>query len=528
MRTIEIVPAPLFYNGETLAEALPEVVEQLNLKKYFKIIKNHYVVRSVDGTGFNVPENALIIFPESMGINVKSVKELSFYYDKDVIPYMFFDKGWYNMPPETSEPAEVWTINVNNQLAGYYFPDKRSLLLSDWTHNLSCASVAIDIMPILFKEINLGPITEKMEKPKYIITLGADPEFEMLDEENEVVCASVYLKEKHNSVYTQIGTDGHDSTLEFRPSPATSPEEMIRNISLLMKEFYNEYRTDISAQGDDEAIGFHIHIGIMEAESKTLLDINVTSELIRMFSDFLGKPLRHLNGSARGSYDQVNSYRKNEHGFEYRALSGSILSSPKLTYYCFKIARGIIETYLENIGNKLTYKIPLGQEDYENICGLTKEEYYDFVSISNSMWQIDKYNIIGAWIGEGLKEEISNAPEIKEISKPIIWFKDEWNINVKLFLKNSLEPLLEDLDITIPITLFGINGARGYVSTIPIDGCNLISIAEFPNYHSDLVQGRTIPIGIPKAIRSNSPEYSHEALNNVVDGIINYLKQRDL
>jgi hypothetical protein len=84
--------------------------------------------------------------------------------------------------------------------------------------------------------------------------------------------------------------------------------------------------------------------------------------------------------------------------------------------------------------------------------------------------------------------------------------------------------LSEDLDITIPITLFGINGARGYVSTIPIDGCNLISIAEFPNYHSDLVQGRTIPIGIPKAIRSNSPEYQHEALNNVVDGIINYLK----
>jgi len=525
MRQKEIYLERLMPPNEVLPECMPEFIQRHNLHAYFKEIKNHETY--MPNTNYEIPERVFWVFPVSLGIAVNPVYTLD-YMIADSIMHAFFDCAWY-LKEDASEKLDAIEIRVNGIVAGYYILEKESFILSDWTHNSATVKIADYVFTKLMNDLHITPIRSDTDnRPKFFIKLGADPEFEVLNDLNEIVSASQYLHCHHLSTETPIGVDGCDRIVEFRPEPASTPEDIVCNIAELMSQFYSEYRTDLSAEGDTYAIGSHIHVSISDTEDGPPHVLRITDGLVNLFADFLGRPFRTFNGKARGGYDQLDAFRTNEHGFEYRALPAGVLTNPRMALYVFKITKGLMEFYLNNIGARVRYNSNPGVNEYVKMVGLSPEEYYEFVNLIRDGWRYDRYNIIGAWIGENVKEKIKNAPTS---FRPIIWFKDEWLSIIKNYMMERLIKRMTEEKIIMPLVLFGISGDRGNVCTIDVThpGANTITkidLTNFPQYANDLANKRSIPVGISRNIRMYTMEGDIEFidLNFLVEDIINYAK----
>ena len=174
--------------------------------------------------------------------------------------------------------------------------------------------------------------------------IGADPEFLLFDNDNNVIRANNVL-----SYHGKLGCDG--AMAEVRPDPAIKPEELVKNISEI---FHNEAVTNSilnykwvagcyhKDQMRDYPIGGHIHIGNPIQITNMSDDDRVSSfkVLNKIIDELLAIPMIKIDGAAYGSarrtkcvmgkYGYYGGWRTCNGRLEHRTLSGMWLMHPTL------------------------------------------------------------------------------------------------------------------------------------------------------------------------------------------------------
>lgn len=202
----------------------------------------------------------------------------------------------------------------------------------------------------------------KKHKVPPIITVGADPEFLLLVNNDTIQYAGSLFSEKDCfTKYSPIGCDG--PCAEIRPTFSSNPNEVCKSIRKHIKAYadtdllikfkwkpgaYMEGNIlgDMRSKFRRLGIGGHIHLGLpsylQEKLSKASLPNqnlylrNIATTLTKLLDHFIAVPLLKLEGNEvlkrRGlgsDYGKAGSYRvKNDH-FEWRTLSGIWLVDPK-------------------------------------------------------------------------------------------------------------------------------------------------------------------------------------------------------
>ncbi len=210
-------------------------------------------------------------------------------------------------------------------------------------------------------------IIPKVSICKDPITIGGDPELELLSTNKKYdPIQQLDFKtdqDTFNISFGNIGCDGEQLQIELRPLPDTSINQVIKNMSKLIKI----YGKPLSIRGDQYSLGAHIHFGIPEKAHK------YTKNIIEMLDDFLGKRFINLSGKARKEFAILGSYQIKSYGFEYRSLPSAILLTPNTTRIVFKIAKNLVENLLTN--GYIEYQENPTREDYMRLGGLSYNEY---------------------------------------------------------------------------------------------------------------------------------------------------------
>lgn len=147
------------------------------------------------------------------------------------------------------------------------------------------------------------------------ITIGADPEFVIINKAtNQNVSANSVL---HGRYTSRLGTDGHSSTGEMRPTPNKKWYKVYEDIEVLVNELRDEIGDErfkvIAGSGIGAPTGGHIHIGDREHTPRpTRIQLN-------NFEQWISEPLKSIsNTSSRYEYGHPRDVRRQIHGYEYR------------------------------------------------------------------------------------------------------------------------------------------------------------------------------------------------------------------
>lgn len=208
----------------------------------------------------------------------------------------------------------------------------------------SPALTAKTLKPLVTFLIN-SPYSSKIKD----LTLGADPEFILINEETgKMIPASQFLP--------RFGTVGCDSVRipnrqtrpigEVRPEPSTSPIILADNIRKTMLQAlkllpYSNLKWIAGSQPENYPIGGHIHFS----------NIEVSSKLIRALDNYLAIPVMLMENSdtsvlRRVKYGHLSDFRTKDYGgFEYRTV-GSWLVTPEITKGVLCLAKIIAKNYV--------------------------------------------------------------------------------------------------------------------------------------------------------------------------------------
>jgi len=233
-----------------------------------------------------------------------------------------------------------------------------------------------------FERIVEKPVLEKPkveEKPMETITMGADPEFLLYDENNTVVPANNIMQK-----YGKLGCDG--AMAEIRPDPATTTDGLIDNINSIFRdktitERIGNYKWMSGCYYKDDhrdyPLGGHIHVGNIETVKSTQAQSRYVffAMLNKILDELLSIPLSRLDGKEPGScrrtscgfapgggYGYFGEWRECQGRFEHRTLSGMWLIHPTVATAVMGVARAVIkEAYvrMRSNGYKLEYVCPL-------------------------------------------------------------------------------------------------------------------------------------------------------------------------
>jgi uncharacterized protein (DUF2141 family) len=202
------------------------------------------------------------------------------------------------------------------------------------------------------------------------ITLGTDPEFEVIRNKNVIQPPSYY-----RGTNNPIGLDGAGMQIELRPAPSSDPHEVIEN----MKRLFRELKDPVTVLGNRYPLGGHIHIGVGAA-------YRPSNDLLFLLDYFLGKPTIELSGRARDHYKRLSAYEHKNWGFEYRTPPAAIFFTPRFCELALKICQNVTSCYISERTMKVSQPYPL-KEDYQNYCDFTELDYHDW------MKELTDYNI---------------------------------------------------------------------------------------------------------------------------------------
>jgi hypothetical protein len=207
-------------------------------------------------------------------------------------------------------------------------------------------------------EIHSGmKISVKVKLPLRTVTVGCDPEFEVLSNGRPV-----NPPRKYYGIDKEIGLDGAGSQLEIRPKSAPTVREVIQNIKSLIATVPEP----LSTVGNTYAVGGHIHIGVGHEYAPT-------NDLLFLLDYFLGKPTINLSGTARSHYKELGKFETKPWGFEYRSCPAAIFETPEFARLAMKICKFVTACY---INGQVILINPTPQfEDYWNYGHLTPKEY---------------------------------------------------------------------------------------------------------------------------------------------------------
>jgi hypothetical protein len=338
-----------------------------------------------------------------------------------------------------------------NPIASIY-PEYKSVITCDFTHNSNFKWFA----PFFNKIISILNLTPNNEESKIRISLGVDPEFEVLVG-NNVINAPMEFKGK-DRLRGKIGTDGSGNQVELRTTPHFHEDHVVKEV----KESFTRLRKGMmGSKGDKYPLGAHIHFGATINGIQTVIDSS--SDFSIILDSFLGRYLVDLSGKARilSEYAAMgtNALRKQPHGFEYRSLPSAIFTDPKIARIVLKIARNLAQNYFS--GKAMTInRLKADEEDFKNYCQLTPVEHKYFIGYSN-IFKKRSGDILKYWVNK------------KKTKTPEITFKfygDFSEITKKKYM-DLLKQTIVPCDITIvfyPIDgnerISGIPGYGGNVS----------------------------------------------------------------
>jgi len=197
---------------------------------------------------------------------------------------------------------------------------------------------------------------------KKYITLGADPEVELLNELGHVVDADNYISDPDNNL--PFGLDGCPKVAELRPRPGNWNSVYFSLRRIIKQADRDELR--MSVAGDARAIGGHIHFSVHRK----------VRQIATAMDSYVYPLFDKLQGSARGSYGQKGAIEYKRYGFEYRSLPAGWLATPllcKLTLkLAYKIAISVVRYKLVADGKPVapeyqSYKHFLNKRDFTTL-----------------------------------------------------------------------------------------------------------------------------------------------------------------
>jgi len=267
---------------------------------------------------------------------------------------------------------------------------------------------------------------------KWEFTFGADPEFEVYDEDGKFIPAEDlcdrFTSEKHKFLKlgfgnvdthrSQVGMDGGGESIELRPRPANTPEGIVKNIKKLMKKLDNN-GIEISSEGNNTPLGGHIHMGFKSKnhiyrekydkrysrDNHNMWDdyeCNEYLKLSRVLDFYLGKVSLLGNGSNRdeSGYGNLGDVRKNQHGLEYRTPPVAIFNTPRMALISFRICELILDKILNKREEFEVDNRGTSTEGYikrlTNL-GIKKKDARYFVNTLMNLGD-SEYNVVKNWM----------------------------------------------------------------------------------------------------------------------------------
>jgi len=387
---------------------------------------------SHDEFGYNgelfVLPNAIYTYPNrNITLNVTRVENFT---TSSRVPSIFYDTRENLLESTILVGYQAIRINVNEKRAGYYLTNLNTLVLTDWTHSETGIAIFKELWPEMIQKLGLTPLhdipTIKIDQ----ITIGADPEFELVDDAGELYTANNFVSCTRDS---EIGVDGAGDQVEIRPSPGT-PVEVTKNIKKLVSKFSKRYPYfQLSDAGNGFPLGGHIHVGIGHP-------FDPPSDLVTMLDDFVGRPTLNLSGRARSYYKKLSQVRSQPHGFEYRSPPSAIFQNPAITYIVLKLVKNLCRKFFDC--EAMQYHDDPTIEDYVTVGGLTKPQATYFMKFCNSYQA--KNSIVASW---------------KIMNKPTVTFRNDWTTEAKKYYRTEFA----NCQFLVPfnIELYGIGRSNG-------------------------------------------------------------------
>lgn len=329
------------------------------------------------------------------------------------------------------------------------------------------------------------------------ITVGADPEFELLDKRSgQSINAHGIVS---GGLSGQIGLDGAGSQVEFRPLPSHSTRKLATNFFRLLRRFRNRYARhnySLSIRGNRFSLGGHIHFGLKDESNVNLSDSQLRT-IVEVLDDFLGKPLRRLSGSARqgSGYNELGAWRRQNWGFEYRVPPANMWRCRELAEIVLKIAKRLFWQCL--VKDTVMYDSALGLKEYTKVAGLTASEYCSWTRLlAEDASDHGCKDLVALWNLDTTPTSPS-APLAPESHVAQVQFSDQWEMRPRQDIQNLVSTIVFRRAITF--RFFGLRADRGFVTTF--FNQHMASITDCPvsawHDHSDLVS-----IGIPYTFRT--------------------------
>jgi hypothetical protein len=338
------------------------------------------------------------------------------------------------------------------------------------------------------------------------ISLGGDPEFEVYLG-GELVPARELSIFEDGGLNGSIGTDGVSHTAELRPEPAYSPEEYVENFLTLAEEVRVE-GVLLSVQGDNYALGGHIHVGSPDSNVIRVLKDRVES-FVQVLDDFVGRVLLPTSGSARGGYAHLGAYEFKRYGWEYRTPPASIYADLEMVRITYKLTKGLVEFLLKE-----------GEISYETLNNgrAKKEEYYRFLTPQETEYFL-------AFPERWARGEIIPFVPVGSIPRVLFTFRDEWDEDYEWVFKRALRKL--SMKRPVKLVLYGLAERRGDVFAIPTAPDDWVLKEEFPK--EPFIEGALpeVWIGIPYRFRKEE-EIPSDLLEEFVSWVEEYLAQLKL
>jgi len=155
------------------------------------------------------------------------------------------------------------------------------------------------------------------------ITLGADPEFELVVG-GKVVNASGVLQREVTLPWGEIGVDGSGRPLELRPTPSETARGLVANVGRLLMAVPQVTGGVPSTACEVYAVGGHIHLGFEPTPGTH------DWEVAEVVDEALGDIVYDLNTRTRldEGYGKRGDWRGQSWGVEYRTPPSSIWSHP--------------------------------------------------------------------------------------------------------------------------------------------------------------------------------------------------------
>lgn len=207
---------------------------------------------------------------------------------------------------------------------------------------------------------NLEELHKESAKQIKDFTIGADPEFLVLDDRSRLVESKI-----HDYSFANFGNLGHDGSginriFEARPSPSFNPLVVTKNIhGILFEKFkltphFHKYRFKAGSfhRPSETPMGGHIHMGGPHCLS-TAMNYDDVTEVLDNYVGAISVILEDADEGLRrrryndSHYGFAGDFRTQPFGAEYR-VCGSWLVSPHITNAFLCLFKIVVFEYINN------------------------------------------------------------------------------------------------------------------------------------------------------------------------------------